>query len=412
MRILSEEKLATLLGSLPGEPRVVTGGNFATPWRALTVLDAVVERYRLYVLNGQPGLPDRDGVTPESSFVGAGMRGNPRLKYFPCRLSLVPYLLAQHLPPDVVLVQVSRPVHDTVSLGVEVNILPSAIEAARASGGLVIAQINPKMPYTYGDAVLASADIDYAIEADEWLLSPARRPSSEVHQRIGELVAGIVPNGATLQLGIGGIPDVVLNELATRRELRIWSEMFSDGVLELERAGVLDDDSLITASFAFGSAELYSWVDGNQRVQMLRTEKTNDPGLIARQHSLFSINSALQVDLFAQANASWVNGKIYSGFGGQPDFVAGALHSRGGHAIIALPSWHPKAEVSTTVPRLTGTVTSFQHSYVVSENGVARIWGRDAADQAGEIISNVAHPAARDELHRAARAAGLAIAPG
>jgi acyl-CoA hydrolase len=139
---------------------------------------------------------------------------------------------------------------------------------------------------------------------------------------------------------------------------------------------------------------------------MLRTEKTNDPGLIARQAAMVSVNSALQVDLFAQANAARVHGAIHSGFGGQTDFVVGALHSPGGRAIIALPSWHPKAQVSTIVPRLAGPVTSFQHSFIVSEQGTATIWGNDASAQAAQIIDLVAHPSVRPELREAARRPG------
>ena len=150
MRVVSERELAVVLGSLAGTPRVVAGGNYATPWRALAVLDGTVPRYRLFALNAQAGMPDRDGVTFESPFVGPGMRGHGRLRYFPCRLSLVPSLLATALPPDVVLVQTSVPTDGTVSLGTEVNVLPAAIEAARARGGLVIAQLNPASPTPTG----------------------------------------------------------------------------------------------------------------------------------------------------------------------------------------------------------------------------------------------------------------------
>ena len=143
---------------------------------------------------------------------------------------------------------------------------------------------------------------------------------------------------------------------------------------------------------------------------MLRTEKTNDPSLIARRPRMVSVNSALQVDLFAQANASRVRGTIYSGFGGQTDFVVGALHSPGGHAVIALPSWHPRADVSTVLARLAGPVTSFQHSYIVSEQGAATVWGNDAVSQAEQIIDNVAHPSARDELREQGRELGLPLA--
>ncbi|HEY3471216.1 MAG TPA: acetyl-CoA hydrolase/transferase C-terminal domain-containing protein [Amycolatopsis sp.] len=409
MRTLSESQLAAVLSRVAGVPRVVVSGNFATPSRALGVLDKAVAEYRLFALNAQAGVPDRDGVTLETPFVGAGMRGRSRLRYFPSRLSLVPHLLKGALPPDVVLVHTSMPVDGTVSLGTEVNILPAAIEAVRARGGLVIAQLNPNMPYTYGDAVLACDEIDHAIEADEPLASPVARPVSAVSERIGTRVAELVPASATLQLGIGAVPDAVLAALTARRGLSVWSEMFSDGVLGLERAGALDPDVPVTASFVFGSADLYEWVDRNPRVRLLRTEKTNDPGLIARRRSLVSVNGALQVDLFAQANASRVRGDIYSGFGGQTDFVVGALHSPGGRAIIALPSWHPKAGVSTVVPRLAGPVTSFQHSFIVSEQGTATIWGHDAAEQARQIVDHVAHPDARDELRDAGRALGFPL---
>lgn len=410
MRVLSAERLGQVLSALPGTPRVVAGGNFATPWQALAILDAAVAEYRLFMLNAQAGVPDRDGVTLETPFVGPGMRGRDRLSYFPCRLSLVPVLLASALPPDVVLVHTSAPAGGTVSLGTEVNVLPAAAEAARARGGLVIAQLNPRMPYTHGDAVLDTGQIDYAIEADVTLPSPPSRPPSAASAAIGDRVAALVPAGATLQLGIGAVPDAVLAALTTRHgALRVWSEMFSDGVLALDKAGALDLSQPVIASFAFGSAELYDWMDRNPRIRMLRTETTNDPAQIERRPRMVSINSALQVDLFAEANASRVQGKIYSGFGGQTDFVVGALHSPGGLAVIALPSWHPKADVSTVVPRLTGPVTSFQHSFIVSDQGTAAIWGHDASGQAEQIITQVAHPRVRGELREAGRALGFRV---
>jgi acyl-CoA hydrolase len=409
MRVLSERQLAIVLGALPGTPRVVAGGNFATPWRVLAVLDGTVARYRLFMLNAQAGIPDREGVTLESPFVGPGMRGRGRLSYFPCRLSLTPALLASALPPDVVLVQTSAPSGGTVSLGMEVNILPAAIESVRARGGLVVAQLNPQVPYTYGDAELPCDVIDYAVEAEAPLMTPAARPSTESSAIIGDRVAALIGNGATLQAGIGAVPDAVLARLHGRRGLSVWSEMFSDGVLSLAKAGALDTTRPITASFAFGSADLYAWIDRNPDVRMLRTETVNDPALIARCPRMTSVNSALQVDLFAQANATWAGGRLHSGFGGQTDFVVGALHSPGGQAIIALPSWHPKADVSTVIPRLDGPVTSFQHSYIVSEQGAAIIWGHDVTGQAGQIIEHVAHPSVRQRLREAGRSLGLRV---
>src|SRR6201996_888299 len=388
MRVVSERELAVVLGALAGPPRVVAGGNYATPWRALAVLDGSVARYRLFALNAQAGMPDRDGVTFESPFVGPGMRGHGQLRYFPCRLSLVPALLATALPPDVVLVQTSVPSDGTVSLGTEVNVLPAAIEAARARGGLVIAPLNPRGPYTYGDSVLPCDVVDYAIEAEAPLPTPAPRAATGVSAAIAGRVAALIGDGATLQLGIGAVPDAVLARLHGRRGLAVWSEMFSDGVLGLAKAGALDPGQPVTASFAFGSADLYAWMDRNLDVRMLRTETVNDPAQIAQRKRMTSVNSALQVDLLAQANATWVSGRVHSGFGGQTDFVVGALHSPGGQAIIALPSWHPKADVSTVVPRIDGPVTSFQHSYIVSEQGTATVWGHDAPGQAEQIIDN------------------------
>jgi acyl-CoA hydrolase len=166
--------------------------------------------------------------------------------------------------------------------------------------------------------------------------------------------------------------------------------------------GVLDPDILLTASFIFGSQELYEWLHLNRRVQMLRTERTNDPSNIAKQAKMQSINAALQIDLFDQANASHVRSEIYSGFGGSTDFIVGALHSRGGRSFMALPSWHPKAQVSTIVPRLNENITSFQHSFVVTEQGAAACFGRTQSEQALNLITHAAHPNAKEGLIAAA----------
>jgi acyl-CoA hydrolase len=218
---------------------------------------------------------------------------------------------------------------------------------------------------------------------------------------IGKHVAALVPDGATLQLGIGGIPNATLEALCVRRGLRVWTEMISDGVLALEHAGALGDDQL-TTSFAAGSRALYDWLDDNPRITFCRSERANDPAIIARQPAMTSINAALQVDLFAQANASYVHGRIYSGFGGQTDFIVGALHSPAGHAIIALPSWHERSASSTIVDHLPCPATSFQHSYVVTEQGVASIWGRPQREQAAELIEHAAAPQAREALRERA----------
>ena len=407
MRVVDETALARLLDPLcAGEPRVVVAGNFATPRRLLDVVDQALPAYRLFALNAQPGVPDRDGVVHETPFVGAGVRHSPRLDYLPARLSLVPRLFATTHRPDLVLLHTTAPRAGRLSLGVEVNILPAAIEQVRRRGGLVAAQVNRQMPWTYGDGELSTDLVDLAIEVDEPLSSPAPARPGDVQREIGERVATLVVDGATLQLGIGGVPDATLAELLERRRLRIWTEMFSDGVLLLEQAGALDADEELVASFLFGSQELYSWVDGNPRVRMLRTEVTNDPGVIARHPRMTSVNGALQVDLYGQANASWVNGRIYSGFGGQSDFVVGALHAVDGLAIAALASWHPKAACSTIVAALDGPATSFQHSFVVTEQGIASVWPGTSREQANHLIA-VAHPDARAALRHAAIERGL-----
>jgi acyl-CoA hydrolase len=402
------ESLRRALSGLPEQPRVVASGNFATPWQLLAEADRLLPSYRLWILNAQPGIPDREGVELETSFVGVGMRSSPRLHYIPSRLSLVPLLFESANPPDVVLLHTSLPRDGKVSLGTEVNVLPAAIEAVRRRGGVVVAQANRLMPYTFGDAEVSLDDIDLVVEAEAPLVSPPDIGLDDASARIGELVAGRVHDGATLQAGIGAVPDATLGALKDRRDLRVWTEMFSDSILELEKVGALDQDHPITTSFLFGSPELYAWVDGNPRVRMARTETTNDPGRIAQNTAMTSVNTALQVDLFGQANASRIGARIYSGFGGQTDFIVGALHSRGGQAMIALRSWHPKADRSTIVPLVDEPVTSFQMTAVVTEQGVAEVFGHDQKTQAAHLIENAAHPDVREELWEEAHALSLA----
>lgn len=407
MRMVGREALLQALAPrTAGHPRVVAAGNFATPLALLEIVDSALPTYRLFVLNAQPGLPERDGVEHETPFVGPGVRASERLTYLPARLSLVPRLFAGGFAPDIVLLHTTVPRGGRVSLGLEVNILPAAIEQTRRRGGLVIAQVNPRMPWTFGDGEISTDLVDLGFEADLPLPMPTAPRVGDVQAEIGARVAGLVNDGATLQLGIGGVPDAALAALRERRGLRIWSEMFSDGVMELDQAGALNRDEQLVASFLFGSEELHAWVDGNPRIRLLRTEVTNDPAQIAQRPQMTAINSALQVDLFGQANASWVGHRIYSGFGGQTDFVVGALHSAGGSAVLALPSWHPKAQCSTIVPVLEGPVTSFQHSWVVTDQGAAMIWPAPAHEQAAHLIA-VAHPDARADLEVAARRLGL-----
>lgn len=396
------------LSALPAGSRIVAPGNFATPYTTLGIVDQALESFRLHMLNAQPGIPDREGVYYETAFVGPAVRRHRRLSYYPARLSLVPRLFQGPLPPDAVILHTSKPQGNVVSMGIEVNVMPAALDACRRRGGLVVAQINPNMPFTHGDGVVPLSDIDLAIEVDEPLKThTSGGPVDDDSRTIGEMIASRIDDGATVQSGIGAVPDAVLTSITNRKNLRVWTEMFSDGVLALERQGCMDQSQPITASFLFGSNELYEWADNNHRVRMLRTEKTNDPGLIANNPQMISVNTALQVDLFIQANASRIGHTIYSGTGGQTDFIVGAMHSHKGQAILALKSWHPKAKVSTIVGSLQDATTSMQMSAVVTEQGYTDVFGFTQQEQAAELITNCAHPDARSALWREAIDLGL-----
>jgi acyl-CoA hydrolase len=408
MKTLTLEQAARRLAALGSpEPRVVVSGNFATPASLVGALARSGQRCRVFQLNSQFDFTSHPGVICETPFVGPGMRHDPMLDYLPMRLSLVPRLFRAARPVDAVLIHTSRPRDGKVSLGIEVNILPAAIAAAHEHGGLVLAQMNPQMPYTFGDAEVPLDAIDGAIEVDEPLPSPREHQSDDAAHVIGERVACFAADGSTLQLGIGQIPATAAMMMADRRGLRVWSEMISDSVMELANAGALDRRAPVVTSFLAGSPALYAWADGNDQLRLVRTETVNDPARIAAHPQFLSVNAAMQVDLFAQANASFVDNRIHSGFGGQPDFVTGALHSPGGHAVIALHAWHDRSDTSTIVPVLTNPVTSFQHSAVVSEHGCAELFGHSEHGQAHLLINEVADPRARRQLAEAAEQLGL-----
>ncbi|MDO5712174.1 MAG: acetyl-CoA hydrolase/transferase C-terminal domain-containing protein [Micrococcales bacterium] len=427
MAVTSLESLSSIIDVSRRNLRVVVSGNGAVPWTVVGALDELLPGYRLHMLNAPAGLPDRTGVVLESAFVGVGMRRSDRLAYLPCRLSQVPRLFARRLPVDIVLLHTSTPINNKVSMGIEVNILPAAIESAKAHGGIVIAQANPHMPYTYGDGEYDVSIFDAIIEVDEPLgghsvqaqtaagakaVKAPAAPSKgidrvESAQIIGRLVSDRISDGSTLQMGIGEIPDATLAGLLAKKGLGIWTEMLADGVLALDDAGALDPDRMLVSSFVHGSATLNEWVHRNDRVRILRTETTNAPSNISKNPLMTSINTALQVDLLDQANASRIRARIHSGFGGQTDFTVGAMHAPGGQAIMALRSWHPKADQSTIVPLLDEPVTSFQHTAVVTENGVAEIHGCDENTQAANLIEFAAHPRIRDELWEEAVSLGL-----
>lgn len=398
-----------MTAGLPDEPRLVAPGSLSTPLELLDLLDAQLGRWFLFCVNAPAGIPSREGVTHETIFLGPAMRRSGRTRYFPMRLSLSTRLFRTTCPPDAVVLHTTTPRGGRVSMGIEVQVMPGAVEAVRARGGIVIAQLNPRMPFVHGDGVIDIDDIDYGVEIDRPMLTVPEPVPDDVSLRLGELIGARVEDGSSIQAGIGAVPDAVLGRLHRRRGLRFWSELISDGAMALDRAGALDPDVPLTGTFMLGSQEFYDWVDDNPRVRLRRCEVTNDPAIISALPKVVSVNTAMQVDLFAQTNATRRGDRIYSGTGGSTDFLVGAMHSAGGEAIIALHSWHPKADVSTVVPKIVSPVTSVQMSAIATENGIAQVFGNDESTQARQIIEQAAHPEAREELREAGRAMGLRV---
>ena len=327
--------------------------------------------------------------------------------YTPIFLSDIPRLFASgRLPLDAALIHVSPPdERGRCSLGISVDIVKSAAENA----GLVIAQVNPQMPRTLGDAFLHVHDMDYLVPVDEPLLEIQPPEPREDIQRIGEYVAALVDDGCTVELGIGAVPQAVLQYLKGKKDLGIHTEMFTDAIIDLVESGVINgsrksvDRGKIVASFCMGTRKLYDYIDGNPVFSFHPTEYVNDSFVISRQHRQIALNVALQVDLTGQVCADSLGTRFYSGIGGQVDFNRGAARSPGGKAIIALPSTAAGGEISRIVARLSpgaGVVTTRgEVHYVVTEYGVAYLHGKSVQERALALIS-VAHPDYRSELLR------------
>lgn len=332
-----------------------------------------------------------------------------RADYVPMFLSELPKLFRKgEQRVDTALVQVSPPDHHgNCSLGISVEATRAACEVA----GRIIAHINPDMPRTHGDSFINVRDIHSAFESREPLITAGGRPPSAVESRIGANVASLVENGACLQMGIGAIPDAALRCLGGHSRLGIHTEMFSDGVLPLLDSGVIDNSQKKVArgrtvtGFAMGSSELYGYVHDNPEVTFLDIEFVNNPTVIARNPRVTSINSALQIDLSGQVCADSIGHRIYSGVGGQVDFVLGATYSERGKSIIALPSTAQGGQSSRLVSTLAagaGVVTTrAQVDYVVTEYGVAQLRGRSLSQRAAALVA-IAHPDFRETLSREA----------
>lgn len=346
-----------------------------------------------------------------SLFIGANVRKavqEGRADYIPIFLSETPLLFRRGiLPLDVALVQVSPPdKHGYCTLGVSVDCSLAAVEKAK----LVIAQVNPRMPRSHGDGLIHKSQIHYGVEVDMPIFEIAPEPLDETALAIGKYVAGIIEDGATLQMGIGTIPNAVLASLTEHKRLGIHTEMFSDGVIPLVESGVITGEGKrihphkIVATFAMGTRKLYDFIDDNPQVAMLDVQYVNDTAVIRRNPKVTAINSAVEIDITGQICADSIGAKMYSGVGGQMDFVRGASLSEGGKAIFALPSTTSKGE-SRIVPLLkpgAGVVTTRAHvHYIVTEYGVVNLYGKSLRERA-ELLISIAHPNHREMLMKAA----------
>jgi 4-hydroxybutyrate CoA-transferase len=345
-------------------------------------------------------------------FVGANVRqavNEGRADYLPVFLSEVPQLFrAGVLPLDVALIQVSPPDrHGFCSLGVSVDVTRAAVQVART----VIAQVNPNMPRTHGDGILHQDDIDFLVPVDDPIPEVPGHPLTEVEQAIGLHCAELVEDGACLQLGIGAIPHATLIGLRDHHRLGIHTEMLTEGVVDLIERGVITGEAKqvypgkVVAGFALGNRRLYDFIDDNPQVSLLDMAYINDTAVIRRNHKVTAINSAIEVDLTGQVCADSIGDQLFSGVGGQMDFIRGAALSEGGKPIIALPSTTSRGEsriVSYLKPGA-GVVTTRAHvHYVVTEHGIADLWGKNLRQRAAALIA-IAHPSHRDTLTAEAR---------
>ena len=346
-------------------------------------------------------------------FISANVRQavqEGRADFTPVLLSEFPLLFKNNiLPVDIAIIHVSPPdEHGFCSLGIEVGLSKSPAESAK----IIIAEINQQMPRTLGDSFIHLSRLSYIVPVDYPLpeLSMHGEFVSETTEKIAEYIAELIPDGATMQMGIGEIPDAVLKYLFDKKDLGIHSELFSDGVIELVEAGVLTNSrktlhpGKIIAGFIIGTKNLYDWVDDNPLIELHRTEYVNDPFIIAQNERMVAINSAIEVDLTGQVCADSIGTRLYSGVGGQLDFIYGASRSKGGVPIIALPSKTKSfSKIVATLKPGAGVVTSRNHvRYIVTEYGISDLYGKSIRQRAQQLI-NIAHPEFRDELTRQAK---------
>lgn len=406
--------------------RVFLTGNCSVPQKILAALVEYAPNLSNVEICQALSVGPADYVSPameghlrvNSMFISANIRKaiqEGRGDFTPVLLSEFPLLFKKKiLPLDVALVHVSPPdEHGFCSLGIEVGLTKSPAESAK----MIIAEVNQQMPRTLGDAFIHVSRLNYIVPVDYPLpeMKMGGEGTDEVTEKIAGHIAELIPDGATMQLGIGAIPDAVLKYLYHKKDLGVHSELFSDGVIDLVDAGVVTNalrsihTGKITAGFIIGTQRLYKWVDDNPMIELHPTEYINDPFVIAQNDRMVAINSAIEIDLTGQICADSIGPKLYSGVGGQLDFVYGASRSKGGVPIIAMPSTNIMRDgsaISKIVPMLkqgAGVVTTRNHvRYVVTEYGIAELYGKTIRQRAQALI-NVAAPQFRDELKTIAK---------
>lgn len=406
--------------------RVFLTGNVSVPQKLLAALVEYAPNLKDVEICQALTVGSADYVGPEmeghlrvnSMFISANIRKavqEGRADFTPVLLSEFPLLFKRGiLPLDVAIIHVSTPdEHGFCSLGVEVGLTKSAAESAK----VIIAEVNEKMPRTLGDAFIHVSRLTHIVPVNYPIPehNMASDGGSDIVEKIAGHIADLIPDGATMQLGIGSIPDAVLKFLYNKKDLGIHTELFSDGVIDLFNAGVLTNarkslhPGKIVAGFILGTKRLYEWVDDNPMIEMHPTEYVNDPFVIAQNDRMVAVNSAIEVDLTGQVCADSIGPKLYSGVGGQLDFIYGASRSKGGVPIIALPSVATLRD-GTQLSKITGmlklgagVVTSRNHvRYVVTEHGVADLYGKTIRQRAQALI-NVAHPQFREDLQKQAK---------
>ncbi len=419
--VSAEEAVA----EIKSRSRVYISGNAATPYVLLKALASRkdelegVELVHVLLMGEDPlSKPEMEGHFRHNSlFVGPADRkaiNEGRAGYVPIFLHQIPNLFySGQMPIDVAMVHLSPPdEHGFMSFGAEVLASKAAAETAK----IVIAQVNEKMPRILGDSFIHVSRVHKIVEVSEPLPQLEKKPFSEVERKIGNFIADLIEDGSTLQLGIGGIPDAVLSALKGRRDLGIHTEMVSDGVMEAIEEGTITGAKKtfhpykVILTFILGSDRLYEFADNNPIFEGHPVDYTNHPFNVSRNDNMVAINSAIEVDITGQVCSDSIGTYIYSGFGGQVDFIRGAAQSKGGKPIIALPSTAKNGEISRIVPFLkkgAGVVTTRADvKYVVTEYGVAYLHGKNLQERTKALIS-IAHPKFRPDLIKEAKERNL-----